>query len=112
MPPLPVPRNLPFQVFGIQSSTLMSDSLLGFMVAFTRQNAGSLVRVAPAGVARSPAGTSSAPVKLVSAMVMPASEAQFAAKGRRAWNVPSELPTHAATETTEEAATSKGKDGK
>src|SRR5580692_5741933 len=39
-PPLPVPRNLPFQApgGGIQTSILMCDSLVGLMVAATRQN--------------------------------------------------------------------------
>src|SRR5579871_806298 len=39
-PPLPVPRNLPFQVpgGGIQTSILMCDSLVGLIVAATRQN--------------------------------------------------------------------------
>src|ERR1700733_9461929 len=39
-PPLPVPRNLPFQApgGGIHTSILMCDSLVGLMVAATRQN--------------------------------------------------------------------------
>src|ERR1700676_5172648 len=40
-PPLPTAMNLPFQPdAGIQTSTLMSESVEGFMLAATRQNAG------------------------------------------------------------------------
>src|SRR5262249_29582129 len=41
-PPLPVPRNFPFQfaATGIHSSILMSESLDGFSVAWIRQSAG------------------------------------------------------------------------
>src|SRR5687767_13488243 len=41
-PPLPTPRNLPFQPsLGIQTSILMSESRVGVSVAATRQKAGS-----------------------------------------------------------------------
>src|SRR5580658_2715003 len=47
-PPLPVPRNLPFQApgGGIQTSILMCDSLVGLIVAATRQN-GSVTAAPP-----------------------------------------------------------------
>src|SRR6478609_1122142 len=81
-PPLPVPRNLPFQLLaGIHSSTLMSDSAEGLIVAASRQKAGTSLMVAPAGVTNLPPATSSAAVNVVSATVVPASEAQLAASG-------------------------------
>src|SRR5688572_18025619 len=44
-PPLPTAWNLPFQPeAGNQTSILMSESLVGFSVAATRQNAGSAVK--------------------------------------------------------------------
>src|SRR5580692_9085357 len=64
-PPLPVPRNLPFQApgGGIQTSILMCDSLVGLIVAATRQNGA--VTAAPPG----PPGILSAVVRNV-AIVM------------------------------------------
>jgi hypothetical protein len=50
MPPLPVPRNLPFQPeYGIQTSMLMFESEVGVKVAAIRQNVGRLVKTAPFG---------------------------------------------------------------
>src|SRR6266849_1403255 len=47
-PPLPTAWNLPFQPdAGIQTSILMSESPVGFSVAATRQNAGSVLNAAP-----------------------------------------------------------------
>src|ERR1700728_2612529 len=44
-PPLPMPRNFPFQpLAGIQTSTLMSESGVGFSVTATRQKAGADVK--------------------------------------------------------------------
>src|SRR5256885_5800637 len=59
--PLPTAWNLPFQPeAGNQTSILMSESLVGFSVAATRQNAGSAVK-SPASPCASgvnaPAGT-------------------------------------------------------
>src|SRR5271166_2115083 len=49
-PPFPTPSNFPFQPeAGIQISILMSESLVGFNLAATRQNAGMLVKVSPFG---------------------------------------------------------------
>src|SRR5580698_6800230 len=47
-PPLPVPRNLPFQAAGggIQTSILMCDSGVGLIVAATRQN-GTVIAAPP-----------------------------------------------------------------
>jgi len=40
-PPLPLPSSLPFQfISGIHTSIWISESLVGLMVAVTRQNAG------------------------------------------------------------------------
>src|SRR4051794_26492197 len=54
-PPLPTPSNLPFQASagGIQTSNLISESLVGRAVASTRQNAGSVM---DAGVRNWPSG--------------------------------------------------------
>ena len=42
IPAVPTPWNLPFQpVAGIHTSILISESLLGLVVAITRQKAGS-----------------------------------------------------------------------
>jgi len=50
-PPFPTASYLPFQlVWGIQISTLMSESDVGFRVAATRQNEGSFFRTPAAGV--------------------------------------------------------------
>src|SRR5271165_1927799 len=47
---VPTPSNFPFQPeAGIQTSILMSESLVGFNLAATRQNAGMLVKVSPFG---------------------------------------------------------------
>src|ERR1041385_4090681 len=53
-PPLPTASNLPFQSFGSQISTLMSESAEGVSVAATRQNSGTLYSF--------PTGTTSARV--------------------------------------------------
>src|SRR5689334_22492752 len=76
--PWPTATNLPFQpVAGSQTSTLMSESLVGVSVACTRQNAGmSLYDPAPtpggapgeAGCWKAPAGTSVAEVTLPSSL--------------------------------------------
>src|ERR1700722_2448613 len=51
--PLPTAWNLPFQFAdGIHNSILISESLDGFSVAVTRQNAGRAVRVCAAARAR------------------------------------------------------------
>src|ERR1051326_7648846 len=74
-PPLPTAWNLLFQPFvGSQTSTLMSESVVGFRVAATRQNSGrSLYGLAPPpppcrapGVENCPAGTTLATVIVVS----------------------------------------------
>ena len=69
MPALPAPWNLPLQpVAGIQISILISESLVGFNVAFTRQKAGRSLNAAPcrpaplAGGVNAPAATDSADV--------------------------------------------------
>jgi len=50
MPPLPVPRCLPFQLeYGIQISILMFESEVGVKVAAIRQNAGILEKISPSG---------------------------------------------------------------
>jgi hypothetical protein len=50
MPPLPLPRNLPFQPEnGIQTSILMFESEVGASVAAIRQNAGISVKTSPSG---------------------------------------------------------------
>src|SRR6266576_4660348 len=68
-PPFPTAWNFPFQPdAGIQTSTLMSESLVGLSVAATRQNAGrflngSLCAAPPpcvAGVTNAPMATDSA----------------------------------------------------
>src|SRR5687768_5171430 len=70
--PLPTPTNLPFQPFaGSQTSTLMSESLVGVSVACTRQNSGRLP-YAPAptpGGAPGLAGCRNAPGATTSAAV-------------------------------------------
>src|SRR5579862_2949204 len=75
-PPLPVPRNFPFQPeAGIQTSILISESLVGRDVAETRQNAGRSLKLdprapgkgggVPAGSVNSPAPTDCASVTVV-----------------------------------------------
>src|SRR5260221_2248620 len=62
-PPLPTPSSLPFHASagGIQTSNLMSESLVGRAVASTRQNAGSVIVVpVPLGGVKGPAGTAAA----------------------------------------------------
>src|SRR5215471_10446013 len=84
-PPFPCPRYLPFHpVSGSQTSTLMSESLAGLMVAITRQNAGRAFTeadgvVAPGGT-NAPAATCSAEVIVVSASFSVARLSQVAAK--------------------------------
>src|SRR5258708_34613851 len=57
-PPLPIPWYFPFQpAAGIQTSSLMSESLGGLISAVTRQKAGNSLKVAGAG----PPGGSDAP---------------------------------------------------
>jgi hypothetical protein len=70
MPALPAPWNLPLQpVAGIQISILISESLVGFKVAFTRQKAGRSLNAAPCRPAP-PAGGVNAPAATDSADVM------------------------------------------
>src|SRR5262249_3451831 len=72
-PPLPVPRNLPFQLVatGIHSSILMSESLEGLSVAWIRQKAGRFENGLPGGPpltgggVKAPAATFSARVIIV-----------------------------------------------
>ena len=45
-PPLPVCRNLPFQLVGSQTSKRMSESADGLIDPVTRQNSGSFVKSA------------------------------------------------------------------
>src|SRR6266705_1114861 len=79
-PPLPTPWNLPFQPdAGIQTSILMSESLDGFRVAATRQNAGRLRKACAA------AGRGAAPPTGAGGVNSPASTAfanVIAAPGR------------------------------
>src|SRR3954468_21312968 len=58
-PPLPTPSNLPFQASagGIQTSNLISESLVGRAVASTRQNAGSVIAADAPGAVNGPAAT-------------------------------------------------------
>src|SRR5438046_2705092 len=91
-PPLPTAWNLPFQPdAGIQTSILMSESLVGFSVAATRQNAGSALNAAPgprppraAGGVNSPAPTGCASVMVVSGNASDARLSQVAAAAARA----------------------------
>src|SRR6266705_3036012 len=84
-PPLPTAWNLPFQPdAGIQTSILMSESLVGFSVAATRQNAGSALNAAPgppraAGGVNSPGPIGCANVMVVSGNVSDARLSQVAA---------------------------------
>src|SRR5262245_60889592 len=70
-PPLPTPWNLPFHPdAGIQTSSLMSESVVGATVAATRQNAGTsgiawAAWLPAAGGVNDPAGTSWAMVIVV-----------------------------------------------
>src|SRR6266849_1326054 len=63
-PPLPVPRNLPFQLpeGGIHTSILTCDSGEGLIVAATRQDAGTVRDGAPAGAPTALNGPASAAV--------------------------------------------------
>src|SRR5258708_34416342 len=65
-PPLPIPWYFPFQpAAGIQTSSLMSESLVGLISAVTRQKAGNSLKVAgarPAGGSNAPAATNCAEV--------------------------------------------------
>src|ERR1051326_7433417 len=87
-PPLPVPRNLPFQpVSGIHTSILMSESFAGFSVACTRQKAGRFLGLnivpgseTPAGRVKAPAATCCADVMVVSGSLSVARLSQVAAK--------------------------------
>src|SRR5262245_58202546 len=73
-PPLPTAWNLPFHALaeaGSQTSTLMSESLVGGNVAATRQNSGSAgygfrPRAGPSGGWNAPGATSSALVMVTS----------------------------------------------
>src|SRR5580765_7551387 len=92
-PPLPTPMNLPFQPSaGIQTSTLISESEVGRMVAATRQKAGSCRNPAccPAlrlGSVKAPAGTAAAVVMVVDGKVNAARLSQLAAKAAGAATV-------------------------
>src|SRR6185436_14557425 len=76
-PPLPVPRNLPFQVSagGSQTSIRMFDSGVGLSVAATRQKAGTVIAgaLALAFGLNGPAATASAVVMVVSCSLRPLS---------------------------------------
>src|SRR6185295_9294653 len=92
-PPLPTAWNFPFQPDdGSQTSILMSESLVGFNVAATRQNAGSVAnapapaRPPPAGP-RPPAGGVKAPAATGCAMVTAVSGS--ASEARRSHEVAS-----------------------
>src|SRR5882724_6681899 len=79
-PPLPVPRNLPFQVSagGIHTSILMSDSGVGLSVAATRQKPGT-VMVGPFALAfglNGPAATAAAVVIVAPCNERPLSASQ------------------------------------
>src|ERR1051326_5076966 len=68
-PPFPTASNFPFQfAAGTQTSTLISESLVGFKVAATRQNAGRSLNCAPPPRPPPPAGAK-APAATVWAMV-------------------------------------------
>src|SRR5713226_9542306 len=74
-PPLPTAWNLPFQPpAGSQTSTLISESLIGFNVAATRQNANSVLnaRAAAGAEVAAPAGAGGvkAPAETVCASVI------------------------------------------
>src|SRR6202167_4136421 len=61
--PFPTDSSLPFQLeAGIQTSTLMSESLVGLRVAATRQIAGKFPKFGPAGKVSCPAPTACASV--------------------------------------------------
>src|SRR5262245_14615524 len=89
-PPLPVPRNLPFQVSagGSQTSIRMFDSGVGLSVAATRQKAGTVIagELALAFGLNGPAATAAAVVIVVSCSLSPVSashalEGDCAARG-------------------------------
>src|SRR5712691_10752933 len=71
-PPLPTACNLPFQPeAGSQTSILMSESLVGFRVAATRQNAGNALNVwAAVGPPRPGAAKAPDPTTWASVMVV------------------------------------------
>src|SRR6185369_16400617 len=76
-PPLPVPRNLPFQVSagGSQTSIRMFDSGVGLSVAATRQKAGTVIAgaLALAFGLNGPAATAAAVVIVASCSLSPLS---------------------------------------
>src|SRR5579862_3862897 len=71
-PPLPTAWNLPFQpLVGSQTSTLISESLVGLMVAATRQNSGRSPKgFVPSRLACPSFGTESWPAGTTRAIVM------------------------------------------
>src|SRR5437773_10537542 len=72
-PPLPTAWNLPFQPpAGSQTSTLISESSVGFTVAATRQNGNRVLnrRAAGGGEAPAVAGGGRAPAEMVGARVI------------------------------------------
>src|SRR6185436_5902197 len=85
--PFPTAWSLPFQLAaGSQTSILMSESLDGFNVAATRQNAGRVLAASPPrppprapGWVKPPAGTACARVMVVFGSVNDARPSQFAA---------------------------------
>src|ERR1700690_3105273 len=86
-PPLPVPLKRSFQPdWGIQISTRMSESGLGFSVAATRQKAGRSVSGLPVGGRKVPEVTSSALVMVVCGNCKAVRPSQLAkeAEGKRA----------------------------
>src|SRR6266851_854979 len=64
-PPLPAPSNFPFQEVGNHTSSLMTESLVGFDTPTTRQNAGTSTAVVVLGGVNDPAGTAVADVSMV-----------------------------------------------
>jgi hypothetical protein len=81
-PPLPVPLKRSFQPdWGIQISTRMSESGLGFNVAVTRQKAGRSGKGFPVVGTNLPAGTTSALVMVVCGNCRAARPSQLARAG-------------------------------
>src|SRR6266853_5836150 len=79
-PPLPAARYFPFQpVSGIHTSIWISESMLGFSVAVTRQYEGRLVDF--------PASTDCASVMVVFGRSNPAMRSQAAVANALEWNV-------------------------
>src|SRR5271166_4532458 len=71
--PLPTDSSFPFQAeSGIQTSILISESLVGLSITATRQNGGSFEKLGagnPGNVGTTPGGSESCPAATVSAKV-------------------------------------------